>query len=56
VYLKTHPRGYYKKTTPRIRVHLVCKGTDEKQVAEMLARISKQILKDISRLGGKVEK
>jgi molybdenum cofactor synthesis domain-containing protein len=56
VYLKTHPRGYYRKTTPRIRVHLVCKGADEKEVAGMLARISKQILKDISRLGGKVEK
>ncbi|AIC16376.1 competence/damage-inducible protein A [Nitrososphaera viennensis] len=56
VYLKTHPRGYYKKTTPRIRVHLVCKGTDEKQVAKMLERISGQILKDISRLGGRIEK
>jgi molybdopterin-biosynthesis enzyme MoeA-like protein len=56
VYLKTHPRGYYRKTTPRIRVHLVCKGAEGKEVAGMLARISKQILKDISRLGGKVEK
>jgi hypothetical protein len=34
----------------------VCKGAEEKEVAGMLARISKQILKDISRLGGKVEK
>ncbi|HVX03139.1 MAG TPA: molybdopterin-binding protein [Nitrososphaera sp.] len=56
VYLKTHPLGYYKKTIPRIRVHLVCKGTDERQVASMLARVSAQILKDISKLGGRVEK
>jgi molybdenum cofactor synthesis domain-containing protein len=55
VYLKTHPRGYYKKTTPQIRMHLVCKGTDEKKVSNMLARISGQILKDIAKLGGKIE-
>lgn len=55
VYLKTHPRGYYKKTIPRIRVHLVCKGADEKQVSKRLARISKQILRDIAKLGGNVE-
>ncbi|AIF82100.1 putative nuleotide-utilizing enzyme, moeA [Candidatus Nitrososphaera evergladensis SR1] len=55
VYLKTHPRGYYKKTTPRIRVHLVCKGADKEHVARMLARISGQLLKDIARLGGRIE-
>lgn len=55
VYLKTHPRGYYEKTTPRIRVHIVCKGTDKGQVAGMLARISGQMLKDISKLGGRIE-
>jgi nicotinamide-nucleotide amidase len=56
VYLKTHPRGYYKKTTPRIRVHLVCKGTDAKKVGKMFERISRQMLKDITKLGGKIEK
>lgn len=55
VYLKTHPRGYYKKTTPRIRVHLVCKGTDENKVGEMLEGISKQMLREIARLGGIIE-
>ncbi len=55
VYLKTHPRGYFKKTTPRIRIHIVCKGAEEKQVSQRLDRISKQILKDIAKLDGKVE-
>jgi nicotinamide-nucleotide amidase len=55
VYLKTHPRGYYKKTIPRIRVHLVCKGSEEKQVSKRLTRISKRLLRDIAKLGGNVE-
>lgn len=54
VYLKTHPRGY-KKTTPRIRVQLVCKGTDKKEVEKRLKKISAQILRDVKKLGGRVE-
>ena len=55
LYLKTHPQGYFKKTTPRIRVHIVCKGVDGEQVARMLAQISRQLRKDIARLGGRIE-
>ncbi len=54
VYLKTHPQGY-KKTTPRIRVQLVCKGADRKEVEKRLHKISKQILKAVEKLGGKLE-
>jgi molybdenum cofactor synthesis domain-containing protein len=53
-YVKTHPRGYLKKTTPRIRVQIICKGADRKEVEERLDRISKQILKEVGRLGGRI--
>lgn len=54
VYLKTHPRGYL-KTTPRIRVQLVCKGRDARSVEKRLDTISAQLLKEIARLGGRIE-
>lgn len=54
VYLKTHPRGY-KKTTPRIRVQLICKGNDLGSVKKRLDKISRQLLNEISRLGGEIE-
>ena len=54
VYLKTHPRGY-KKTTPRIRVQLICKGDDADSVKKRLDKISRQLLGEIVRLGGEIE-
>lgn len=52
VYLKTHPKGYHKKTTPQIRVQLICKGDDAKEVKKRHDRISAQLLKEVKRLGG----
>jgi molybdenum cofactor synthesis domain-containing protein len=54
MYLKTHPKGYYKKMTPQIRVQLVCKGDDAKKVKERLDKISAQLLREIKRLGGRI--
>jgi molybdopterin-biosynthesis enzyme MoeA-like protein len=54
MYLKTHPRGY-KKTTPRIRVQIVCKGAEKKEVEKRLDRISAQMQRAIKNLGGKIE-
>jgi molybdopterin-biosynthesis enzyme MoeA-like protein len=54
IYLKTHPKGYYKKTTPQIRVQLICKGHDAKKVKQRLDKISAQLRGEIKRLGGKV--
>jgi molybdopterin-biosynthesis enzyme MoeA-like protein len=54
VYLKTHPRGY-RKTTPRIRVQMVCKGADKREVEKRLERISAQMQRAIKNLGGKIE-
>jgi molybdenum cofactor synthesis domain-containing protein len=54
MYLKTHPQGY-RKTTPRIRVQLVCKGADKKEVEKRLKKVSRQILQAVKKLGGKVE-
>jgi molybdopterin-biosynthesis enzyme MoeA-like protein len=54
IYLKTHPKGYYKNTTPQIRVQLICKGDDAQKVKKRLDKISAQLLKEIKRLGGKV--
>lgn len=55
VYLKTHPRGYLRKKTPRIRIQLICRGDDASEVRTRLDRISRRILKEVSKLGGKVE-
>ena len=52
VYLKTHPKGYYKKTTPQIRVQLICKGDDTGKVKKRFDDISAQLLREIKRLGG----
>jgi molybdopterin-biosynthesis enzyme MoeA-like protein len=54
VYIKTHPQGYFKKTTPRIRVHIVCKGSEIKDVEKRLERISRQMIGQIIKLGGKL--
>jgi molybdenum cofactor synthesis domain-containing protein len=54
VYIKTHPQGYFKKTTPRIRVHIVCKGSDLEDVEKRLERISKHMLRKIIKLGGRL--
>jgi len=54
MYLKTHPKGYYKKTTPQIRVQLICKGDDAKKVRARLDKISTQLLREIKRLGGRI--
>lgn len=54
IYLKTHPRGYYRKKTPQIKIQLISRGDDEKEVTERLAGISKVIEKEIVRLGGTI--
>ncbi len=54
IYLKTHPKGYFKKTTPQIRIQLVCKGDDAKKVKARLDEISAQLLREIKMLGGRI--
>jgi molybdenum cofactor synthesis domain-containing protein len=54
IYLKTHPYGYYKKKIPRIRVQLISRGHDEKEVKKRLTAIGNAIEKEITRLGGRI--
>jgi nicotinamide-nucleotide amidase len=54
IYLKTHPCGYYKKKTPRIRIQLISRGDDEKEVKKRLDAIAKVIEKEIVKLGGSI--
>jgi nicotinamide-nucleotide amidase len=54
IYLKTHPRGYYKKKTPQIRIQLVSRGDDKKEVKKRLAEMAKVIEKEIVKLGGTI--
>jgi len=54
VYLKTHPRGYLRKKIPRIRVQMVSRGSDEKQVKKRLRSMAKAIEKEVERLGGRI--
>jgi nicotinamide-nucleotide amidase len=52
IYLKTHPLGYYRKKTPQIRIQLISRGKDQKEVKKRLDAIAKIIEKEIARLGG----
>lgn len=54
IYLKTHPRGYYRKKTPQIRVQLVSRGNGEKEVKKRLGAIAKIIEKEVASLGGRI--
>ena len=52
IYLKTHPRGYYRKKTPQLKIQMISRGDDEKEVKNRLAEISKVIEKEIVKRGG----
>lgn len=52
IYLKTHPRGYYRKKTPQIKIQMISRGDNEKEVKNRLAEISKVIEKEIVKRGG----
>jgi nicotinamide-nucleotide amidase len=52
IYLKTHPRGYYRKKTPQIKIQLISRGDNEKEVKNRLAVISKVIEKEVVKRGG----
>lgn len=54
IYLKTHPRGYYRKKTPQIRVQLISRGSDRKEVKKRLDAIAKIIEQEIAELGGRI--
>jgi molybdenum cofactor synthesis domain-containing protein len=54
IYLKTHPQGYYRKKTPQIRVQLISRGTDKKEVKKRLDAIAKTIEKEVAALGGRI--
>ena len=54
IYLKTHPRGYYRKSTPRISVQLISRGDDGKKVKKRLYSIAKIIEKEVALLGGRI--
>jgi molybdenum cofactor synthesis domain-containing protein len=54
IYIKTHPRGYYGKNTPRIRVQLISRGKNEKEVKERLRAIARIIEREVTMLGGRI--
>lgn len=54
IYLKTHPRGYYRKNIPRIRVQLISRGNNGKTVKKRLCTIAKIIEKEVALLGGRI--
>lgn len=52
IYLKTHPRRYYRKKTPQIKIQMISRGDNEKEVKNRLVTISKVIEKEIVKRGG----
>ena len=54
IYLKTHPRGYFRSKTPQIRVQVISRGSDAKEVKKRLDEIARIIEKEIAALGGRI--
>ena len=54
IYLKTHPRGYYRKKTPQIRIQLISRGSERKAVKKRLDAIATIIEKEVIALGGRI--
>ena len=54
IYLKTHPRGYYRKKTPQIRIQMISRGDDKKEVKKRLAKMAKVIENEIVKLNGTI--
>jgi molybdenum cofactor synthesis domain-containing protein len=54
IYLKTHPRGYYRKKTPQIRIQLISRGSNRKEVKKRLGAIAKIIEHEVAALGGRI--
>lgn len=54
IYLKTHPKGYYRKKTPQIRVQLISRGNSGKEVKRRLDAIAKIIKNEVASLGGRI--
>ena len=54
IYLKTHPRGYYRKKTPQIRIQLISRGSDRTEVKKTLDAMAKVIEKEVAALGGRI--
>jgi molybdopterin-biosynthesis enzyme MoeA-like protein len=54
LYLKTHPRGWYRKKTPQIMVQIISRGSGEREVKKRLGGVAKAIEKEVEKLGGRI--
>ena len=54
IYLKTHPRGYYRKKTPQLKIQMISRGDNKTEVKNRLAEISKVMEKEILERGGMI--
>jgi nicotinamide-nucleotide amidase len=54
LYLKTHPRGWFRKKTPQIMVQMVSRGASEREVQKRLDSVARAIEKEIAKLGGRI--
>ena len=54
IYLKTHPRGYYRKKTPQLKIQMISRGDNKTEVKNRLAEISKVMEKEILKRGGMI--
>jgi nicotinamide-nucleotide amidase len=54
IYLKTHPYGFYKEKIPQIRIQLISRGHDDKEIKKRLTAIGEVLEREITRLGGRI--
>ena len=53
-YIKTHPQEYSRDNKPRLRIQIVAKGKDKNEIEIRYNNISKMLVEEIGRLGGKI--
>lgn len=55
LYLKTHPQGHTNENVSILKIHIVSKGKKKEDVRQVLETISKEIILEIKKYGGKIE-
>jgi nicotinamide-nucleotide amidase len=55
LYLKTHPQGHLNENVPVMKIQIVSKGRRKSEVEEVLEKVSKDVITEVKKYGGKIE-
>ncbi|HEX9318949.1 MAG TPA: molybdopterin-binding protein [Nitrososphaeraceae archaeon] len=55
LYLKTHPQGHLHESVPLMKIQIISKGKRKSDVEEVLKKVSKDIIAEVKKHGGKIK-